>query len=176
MRSHWNWKPELETCLSDYFRGYSLGYEGFNRVADLDVAVVGDRNTALHAVGNLAGIILKAAQRAHLAFEHLHVVAQQADFGIALDQAIADAATSDCANLRDAEDIQHFGAALVILLDRRFEQAAHGALDLILQFVNDRVQADIHFLLLGDLLRLALRTHIEANDDRVRRRGQQYIG
>ena len=105
-----------------------------------------------------------------------HVVAQQADFGVALDQAIAHAATGHRSNFRDAENFEHLGAALVGFLESRLEQAAHGALDLILQLVNDRVQADIDFFLLGNFLRLALRPHVEADDDRIRRRSQKNIG
>ena len=69
----------------------------------------------------------------------------------------------------------HLGAALVGFLDRRLEQAGHGLLDLVLQFVNDRVQADIDFFLVGEFLRFAFRTHVEADDDRVRGRGQQHV-
>ena len=38
------------------------------------------------------------------------------------------------------------------------------------------MQADIHFFLIGKFLRLALRTHVEADDDRVRCRRQQHVG
>ena len=39
--------------------------------------------------------------------------------------------------------------------------------------VDDRVEPDVDALVLGDLLRLALRAHVEADDDRVRRRGER---
>src|SRR5215469_13812919 len=58
---------------------------------------------------------------------------------------------------------------------RLLKQAAHGTLDLVLQLVDDRVQADIHFLLLRELLRLAFGAHVEADDDRVRCRSQQHV-
>src|SRR5437879_7327551 len=99
--------------LSNYFRGNSLGGECLNHVADFDVAVVGDRDAAFHAVSDLAGIVLEAPQRSHLALEHLHVVAQQTDFGVALDQAIIDAAAGHGPNFRDAENVEHVVAALV---------------------------------------------------------------
>src|SRR6202030_1235112 len=113
----------LRTVLRNYFRSNSLGGKRLDHVADFNVTVIGDRNAALHAVGDLAGIILEAPQRSYLAFEHLYVVAQQAHFGVALDQAIADAATGHGPNLRNAEDIQHLGATLVRFFDRGFEQA-----------------------------------------------------
>ena len=142
----------------------------------LDVAVVRDRDAALHAVGDFLGVVFEAAQRSDFAFEHDDVVAQQANFGVVLDHAIGHAATGNRSHLRDAESFEHLGAALVSFFDRRFEQAGHGALDLVLQFVNDRVQADVDFFLLGQFLRLALRPHVEADDDGVRRRGQQHVG
>ena len=37
------------------------------------------------------------------------------------------------------------------------------------------MQPDVHFFLLGQFLRLALRPHVEADDDGVRRRSQQHI-
>ena len=40
----------LTTALRDCFGRDFLGHEGFDYVADLDVAVVGDRDAALHAV------------------------------------------------------------------------------------------------------------------------------
>src|SRR5580704_8598044 len=51
----------LATLLRHCFRGNSLGGEGFDRIADFDVPVVGDGDAALHAVGDLAGIVFEAA-------------------------------------------------------------------------------------------------------------------
>ncbi len=65
---------------------------------------------------------------------------------------------------------------MVGLLDDRFEQALHRFLDLVLQLVNDGVQADVHFFLIGDFGGLALGAHVEADDDGVRRRGEQHVG
>src|SRR5580692_10048152 len=55
-----NQKPE--TVLSDHFRGDALGHERFDDVPGLDVAVVRDRDAALHAVGDFLGIVFEAAQ------------------------------------------------------------------------------------------------------------------
>ena len=52
---------------------------------------------------DFAGIVLEAAQRADLAGEDDHVVAQQPHFGVALDEAVGHAAAGDGADLRDAE-------------------------------------------------------------------------
>src|SRR6266496_1558326 len=42
--------------LRHYFRRYPLSHEGLDDVADFDVAVIGDRDAAFHAVGHLAGM------------------------------------------------------------------------------------------------------------------------
>src|SRR6202166_2965109 len=55
--------------LSDYFRGNPLGHKGLDHVADFDVAVVGDRDAALHAVGDLFGVVFKAPQGSYFTFE-----------------------------------------------------------------------------------------------------------
>src|SRR5690348_15059898 len=158
----------LETALGDHFRGDTLRGEGLDDITHLDVAVIGDGDAAFHAVAHLADVIFEAPERADLAFEYHHVVAQQAHFGIALDVAVLHVAAGHRAHLRNAERFAHFRAPLVGLLDGGLEQAAHGLLNLILQLVNDRVQADIHLLLFRQFLRLALRTHVEADDDGVR--------
>src|SRR5580704_167290 len=159
----------LALLLRDHFRRDPLRDERLDHVASLDVAVVRDRDTALHAARHLRNIVFHAAQRTDFAFENHRVIPQQAHFGIALDQAIGYTATSDGSNFWYTEGLQHFGAALVVLLDGRFEQAGHGALDLILEFVNDRVQANVDFFLIGQFLRFAFWTHVEPDDDRVRR-------
>src|SRR5581483_11572939 len=150
--------------------------EGLNHIAGFDVAVIRDRDTALHAVGDLFGIVLEAAQRSDLAFEDDHVISQQANFGVPLDGAIAHATTGNRANFRNAEGFENFGASLIGLFERWFKKTAHGALDLILQLVNDRVQADIDFFLLRQFLRFALRANVEADDDRIRSRCEQHVG
>src|SRR5579864_4630687 len=93
-------RTENRKLLSDHFRRDALGDKRFDHVPGFDVTVVRNRDAALHAVGDFLGIVFKAAQRVDLALEHDHVVAQQADFGIALDRAVDDAATGDRSNFR----------------------------------------------------------------------------
>ena len=52
-----------------------LGHERFDRVADLDVVVVGDADAAFHSVGHFAGIVLEALERGEFAFINLDAVA-----------------------------------------------------------------------------------------------------
>ena len=102
--------------LSENFGGYLFCHEGLDYVANFDVAVVRDRDAALHAVTYFACVIFEALERADLAFEDDDVVAQQAHFGVALDQAVEHVAAGDGSDFRNAERIAHFGAALVLSL------------------------------------------------------------
>jgi hypothetical protein len=61
--------------LSDSFRGNFFGHEGLDDIANLDVAVVGDGNTAFHPIRDLAGIVFEAAERSDLALEDNDIVA-----------------------------------------------------------------------------------------------------
>src|SRR5260370_2067404 len=79
------------TDLNHYFCSDFFSHERFNHVANFYVPVVGNRDAAFHAIGDLAGIIFEAAQRSDLTFEDDDVVAQQPDCGIALHHAVRDA-------------------------------------------------------------------------------------
>src|ERR1700692_1297184 len=72
-----------------------LGDECLDYVAHLKVDVIMDADAAFHSGANLAGIVLETAERADLSGEDHHVVAQQADFGVALDKAVGDLAAGD---------------------------------------------------------------------------------
>src|SRR6185369_4527385 len=89
--------------LRHHFCRNSLGHESLDHIPGFDIAVVGDRDAALHAIGDLACVVFEPAQRANLTLEDDDVVAQESHFGVALDQAIRHAAPSDCAHLRDPE-------------------------------------------------------------------------
>ena len=65
------------------------------------------------------------------------------DFGVAANHSVLNAAAGDGAYLGNAEDVDDFCAAQVILLERGVEKAHHGQADFILQLVDDRVQADL---------------------------------
>src|SRR5437762_1468762 len=140
-----------------------LGCEGLDYIANFDVTVTGDADTALHTVAHFGDIVFEAAQRTDAPLVDHHVVAQQTHIGIALDHAIDHRATSDGSDLGHSEGVADFGAAKVCFLDRRFEQSEHGFLDLVLQLVDDRMQADVNLLLFGEFLRFALGTYVEAD-------------
>src|SRR5262249_50248015 len=153
----------------------ALGDKRFDHVAFLYVIEVGDVDAAFHAVAHLAGVVFEALERADLAFVDLYAVAHQPDLGLALDHAIEHVAAGNRSGLGHAEGLAHLGPAQVGFLDDRLEQAGHGFLDLVLQLINDRMQPDIDLLHVRQLLRLALRTNVEADDHRVGSGGQQHV-
>ena len=61
------------------------------------------------------------------------------------------------------------------MIDRR-QKAQHRFLDFVDHLVDDRVEADIHFFLLGSCGRIALGPDVEAQHDSVRSRSQQNVG
>src|SRR3954463_7495381 len=103
--------------LRDYFCRDARRGEGFDHIARFDVAVVRDGDTALHPVRDFLGIILESPQRSDFAFEDHNVVAQEPNFGIALDVAIRYAASGNRSDLRDAEGFENLGASLIGFLD-----------------------------------------------------------
>src|SRR5579871_389277 len=166
---------EAGVSLRQRFRGDLLRYKCFNHIAGFDVAVIRDRDAALHAIAHLAGVVFKAPQRADFASENYRVVTEKPDLGITLDQAIRYRASSNGANFWNTERFLDQRASLVNFLECRFQKAGHGPFDLILQLVNDRVQPDVHFFLLGQFLRFAFWTDVESDDDRIRSRSQQDV-
>src|SRR5579885_1412629 len=169
------YKSSYLTKLCDDFGGNALGNKCLDHIADLDVPVVRDGDAALHAIAHFTGVIFEAPQRANLASKDHDIVAQQADLGIALDDAVGNSATRHSSDFRDTESLQYVGTALVRFFNCGLEQAGHGALHLVLQFVNDRMQSDIDFFLLSEFLGLAFRANIEAYNDGIGRGCEQNI-
>src|ERR687895_2685798 len=147
--------------------------EGLDDVADLDVAVVAEGETALEALADLDHVVLEPPQRAdrQVLGDH-HAVAQQAAPGIAPDLAGHHEATGNRADPGGLEDLADLGAAQLDLLELRLEHALERLLDLLDGLVDHRVVADLHALAVGELGGLALGPHVEAEHDGVGRRGQ----
>src|SRR5688500_3891386 len=158
-------------------RRVALHLEDFDDVADLDVVVVLQADAALETVLDLADVILEAAQRADLAFVDDDVVAQQTGlrFAGARDAALGDHAAGNRADLRHLEDLAHFGGAEAHFLEGRIEHAGHRLLHLFGHVVDDRVQPDVDLLPFRHVLRVAVGSYVEADDDGVRRRRQQHV-
>ena len=142
----------------------------------LDVLEAGEVDTALDALTDFADVVLEALERGDLALPDLVAFAEQADLRVAADEAVGDTAAGDLADLGDLEDVEDLGAAGVVLLEDRLEEAVHGLGDLVLQLVDDGVQADLDVLALGDFGGLAVGPDVEADDDRVRGRGEEDVG
>ena len=96
---------------SNQLAGYFLRTESFDHIANFDIAVTGDANSALHAIANFADIVFESSQRTNSAFKDDHVVAQQPDFGVALDRAILHVGACDRAHFGNPASIADFGAA-----------------------------------------------------------------
>src|SRR5204863_1958666 len=156
--------------------GEFLGCEGFDEVADLDILVTGEVDAALDALADFADIVLEALERGDLTLPEFGAFAEEANLGVAADEAIGDAAAGDLADLGDLEDVEHLGAAGVVLLEDGLEETVHGFSDLVLQLVDDGVQADLDVFALGDFGGLAVGPDVEADDHRVRGRGEEDVG
>src|SRR5271157_3321752 len=155
--------------LYEGFGRYPLGNEVLNDISDLDVAIISDRDAAFHAVTHFADVFLEAPYRADLPLEDDYIVAQQSDFGIALDHAVGDVTAGHGTHFRNAEGIAHLSASKVGLFDDRFEQSGHGALDLTRHLVTDRVQEDLNLFQPREFLRSEDRPHNEDDNHGIRR-------
>ena len=93
----------------------------------------------------------------------------------ALEHAIYDVASRHSACAFDTEGIAHFRAAQIRFLDDRFEQALHGLLNLIRNFINDIMRANVDVFLLRQFSGLAVRPHSKRNDDCPGSGGQQNV-
>src|SRR6202043_1402623 len=100
-----------------------------------------DADAALHAVGDFLDIILEAAQGADLALEDLFATAHDANLCIAAQDAFRYPGAGDGADLGNADDVDDLGTAKEVLLEGGIEEAEHGFANLILQLVDDRMQA-----------------------------------
>src|SRR5271166_3429712 len=95
--------------LNEGLSRYSLGDEVLDDISHFDVAIVGDRDAAFHAVPHFADVFLETPHRTDLALEHDHVVAQQANFGIALNDAVGNVTACHSTHFRNTESVAHFG-------------------------------------------------------------------
>src|SRR5437763_4634862 len=142
-------------------------------VADLDVVVVAERQTALEALADLGGVLFEPLERGDGdVLGHHRPVAQQPGLGVAPEETRPDDAAGDVADLGRTEHLADLRGAQLGLLVLRLEHALEGRLDLLDGLVDNRVVPDLHGLAVGVLPDLALGPHVEPDDDRVRRAGQ----
>src|SRR5207302_2660843 len=163
-------------ALSGGFRGAHLGNaEAFQEIADLNVIEIGDAGAAFKAGAHLAGIILESLQGTELRGVNHRPVAQHTDLRVALQDAIDYVAARNRPCSFDAERVAHFRTAQIRFRDHWFEKAFHGLLQLVGDFVNDRVRADVHMFLLRQVQRLAIRPHAERNHNRAGCGSEQHV-
>ena len=83
--------------------------------------------------------------------------------------------TGNSSHFRDVEGLQHFECSGNFLLNIRRKHTFHSSLDFFDCVVDDGIDMDIHFLLIGHLASRRSRTNVKADDDSVRSGSQQYI-
>ena len=103
-------------------------------------------------------------------------VTHNAHLGVAADGAVLHIAARNSARARDLEHLAHLGVAEHDFLELGLEHALHGLLHLLDAVVDDAVHAHIHALLMRGVGRRAVRTHVEADDDRARSGSQHDVG
>ena len=144
-------------------------------VAFLDVVEALEQDPALEALGDLARVLLEPLQLRDRRVVDDRAVADDAHLRVAADDAGGDHAAGDRAEPRDLEERPHLGLADDLLgLDGR-EHADERLLDVLGQLVDDAVGADVDALALGERARLGVRPHVEADDERVRGRGEHDV-
>src|SRR5262245_49109627 len=156
--------------------GHFLDPVDLQDVADLDVVEVGDPDPALEAARHLANVVLEPPQGPDRAVVDHHLVADDADLGVARHRPLGHVAPGDDSDLRDAERVAHFHHAVHVLallgLQHAFERLLH-RLD---GFVDDLVELDVDALALGDLARARRRPDMEPQNDGIRGGGQLDVG
>src|SRR5690606_650043 len=86
--------------------------EALHDIADLDVAVALEHETALEALADLGHVVLLPPQRGEVgALDHHGTVAQQPHLGVAADDPAGDHAAGDVADARGPEDLPDLGLA-----------------------------------------------------------------
>ena len=105
-----------------------------------------------------------------------HAVAHQPHRGTAAHQPLGHIATGHLAQLADAEDLEDLGAAEENFALDRAQHAGQLRFDFVDQVVDDRVISDVDARATGELPRLDVGAHVEADHQRLRRGGEADVG
>ena len=144
-------------------------------VADAHVLVVLEGHAAFLAGLHLRDLVLEALERRELALVHDDIVADEPHMRAALHDAVGDPAARDVADLGDVEDLEDLRVAEHRLAQGRRQHAGQRRLHVIHQIVDDVVVADLDAGLLGEIARLLVGAHVEAEDDRLRGLRQRHV-
>src|SRR5262249_46463780 len=142
-----------------------LHLEAFQDVPNLDIVEIGDPGAALKSSTDFVGIVLEALQRAEPRGVNNRGVAHHADLRVALEHPVEHVASGNRSRTLDAKSVAHFRATEVRFLDDGFEEALHRLFNLVGNFVDDGVQADVYTFLLSEVRGFAVRTYAKGDDD-----------
>src|SRR5690606_12199471 len=104
---------------------------GLDDVAFLEVLEVRQTDTALEPGADLGGVVLEPPQRLDRALPDDGALTQEADLGVARDDAALDHATGDLADAGHGEDLADLGLAGDDLFVLGGEHAEHGRLHVL---------------------------------------------
>ena len=141
--------------------------EAFQLVAFHNFVVAFDHQAALEAHADFFDVVFVAFQRRQFAGVDDHVVADEADMGIAFDHAVGNHTACDVADFGYADDLTDFDHTGNLLFLFRRQHAAHGCFDVVDGIVNDVVVADFHVFIFGKFARRSVCTHVKADDERA---------
>src|ERR1035437_986243 len=139
---------------------------GLDDVVNPDVVEATEVDAALEALANLGHVVLETTQTGDLdALADNGTCTEDPRLRAALDLARADQRTGDIAKLGGLEDLAHLGGAQLALFVLRLEHALERCFDIFDSRVDDRVEAHVHALTIGQLGDPLGRLDVEGDDD-----------
>src|SRR6266481_1678893 len=129
-------------------------------VADLKITKTVNANAAFHAGAHFIDFILEPTQRLGDALINEALAPHDADLA-ADDAPDRDHATGDGNALGKGENLADFGRADDDVLQDRIQQAGHGLLHLVNQFINDGIKLDLDPFALGDVRNTVVNPGVE---------------
>src|SRR5262249_10772917 len=121
-------------------------------------------------------VVFEAPQRADFSGPDHGPFANQADAGVAGDFALGDDTSRDPADSRRFEGLFDFRLAEGLLDLYGFQHPLHRVAEVLGDFVDHGVGADVDSLALGGAPRVGEGPHVEADDDRVGGRREHHVG
>ncbi len=136
-----------------------------HRITLLEVVEAFEGNAALVASGNLAHVVLEAAQAGNSAIEQHRATAQHPHGAVAGQLAIVDDDARHLLVLGQAEDRTHRRVAINHILISRVEHSGHCRLDIVNQVVDDIVEANVYMIGISGAAGNGVGADVEADDD-----------
>ena len=133
-------------------------------VAFLVFVKLAETDSAFEVGADLLDLVLESAERGHPAIEDLDAAADHAGVGLAVDAAVRDERASHPAPV-EFENLPDLCVADDGLAGERLQQAQHRLAHLVDQFVDDRVELQVHVGCLGGFHSLGFDLHVEPEND-----------